>query len=700
VRYGLGIDAGGTYTDTVIYDFESGKVLSYAKAITEKDDLKKGINNALNNLPEEIVSQVRLVSLSTTLATNACVEGKGSRAMLLMLGCDRNTVAQFGSRYGIPSVDEIIFVEGGHTYEGDVKCEPDWEMLKKTVMKYKDLTSSFAITELCGNMNPEYEIKAKEIISELTGYTVVTASEVSRELNFMKRAASALINAQLIPLINEFLDAVKTILKVRKIDAQLVIVRGDGSLMSEEFTRRMPVETLLCGPAASVIGASNLSGRKICIVVDMGGTTTDLAVVTDGIIDFAHKGVKIGKWQTGTKSISVKPVGLGGDSLIGFDNNDEITILSYRAAPLSWLADRWPEVMDQIEKIYNEKKYHTFSLCEFYYLVKGVDRSSYYNDKEIAVCRALKNGPLSVRSLAEAVGTDIYMLDVKRLEKHGVIMKSGLTPTDMMHIKGDFNVWDKKASRLGALIMANRLHMNLDELISTVDRKVKEKLYINIMKILLEKEDEAYKDELSEPCLELVMKGFGNKKGKFFNVNYNTNYCLVGIGAPIHVFLQDVAESMGTECIVPENAAVANAIGAITGNVSYQETVSIKPTYTAAGISDYRCYSSERSMKFLKYDEALEWSKAEAEKIAVKNAYAMGSGDVKVVLDFQEKGYTPNAGYFNMDQDDEVKKESSDFKESAASIDSSASKDAEESVNQFLLETNVVARAIGTLKWI
>ena len=107
----------------------------------------------------------------------------------------------------------------------------------------------------------------------MDGLLVVCGHELASQLNFLKRAATALLNARLIPLINEFIDAVKLGLKERGIDAPLVIVCGDGSIMSEEFVRDRPVETLLSGPAASGIGGMNLSGQKNCVVVDMGGTT-------------------------------------------------------------------------------------------------------------------------------------------------------------------------------------------------------------------------------------------------------------------------------------------------------------------------------------------------------------------------------------------------------------------------------------------
>lgn len=646
MKYGLGIDAGGTYTDSVIYDFETKEVICYAKSITDKEDLKRGINEGLEQLPKELIGQVELVALSTTLATNACVEGKGSRAILILIGCDRQTTSKYGRQYGLPDVNEIIFIEGGHTYDGDVSMEPDWNILKEEVLKRRQNADSFAIVELSGMMNPEYEIKARDIVSELTGMPVVYANEVTRELNFMKRAASVLINAQLIPLINEFLDAVRANLEKREINAPMVIVRGDGSLMSEEFARRMPVETLLSGPAASVIGAMKLSGRQDCLVVDMGGTTSDFAIIEKDMIKFADRGINIGKWQTGTRSIAMKPVGLGGDSLITFDRYDNLVISPFRVAPLSYLAHKWPSVLDEMQEIYMESRVHTNSLCEFFYLVKDISSYSYYDEREEAIVKALKDGPLSITKLAEKAGTTIYEMRFKRLEQNGIIMRSGLTPTDIMHLSGDFAAWSTEGARLGASIMSDRLGKSIKTLIDDITKMVKKKLYLNIVKLLMENEDKEYKyEEISEKLEQLILKGYNgtdnkSNRKKSLRIGLSTEFALIGIGAPIHVYLPDVAKALNTECVIPKNAGVANAVGAITGDIRGEETVVIKPVYNGVDAGAYNCHTSREKRVFSKYNEALEWAKEEAERLAKSSAKTRGAGDVRIIVDVKESSIT------------------------------------------------------------
>ncbi|MGI6113136.1 MAG: hydantoinase/oxoprolinase family protein, partial [Mahellales bacterium] len=320
MRLGLGIDTGGTYTDAVIYDFDKEEVLDGNKALTTKEDLNIGINEVLSKFSDDMLAKVQLVSLSTTLATNACVENKGGRGLLILMGYDHDILREYGHKYGLPLGNgDIVLVSGSHSQTGEVVQQPDWDRLREIVEEYKDKIDAFGIAEYWGIRNPEFEKQAKKLIMDTTGLPVVCAHELSGEINSLRRAASTLLNARLIPLTDGLMKAVKKSLQQRSIKAPLMIVRGDGSLMSEGFAKEKPVETLLSGPAASVVGGMKLSGTNECIILDMGGTTSDLAIVRDGRVTLAEEGVDIGEWRTATQAIEVKTMGLGGDSLISFD---------------------------------------------------------------------------------------------------------------------------------------------------------------------------------------------------------------------------------------------------------------------------------------------------------------------------------------------------------------------------------------------
>lgn len=108
MKIGIGIDTGGTCTDAVVYQFENHKILAYAKTVTTKDNLSIGIGNALDGLPRDLVDKSEVIALSTTLATNACVEGKGGRAKLVMFGINPDTVRRVGNEYGLSMDDDSL----------------------------------------------------------------------------------------------------------------------------------------------------------------------------------------------------------------------------------------------------------------------------------------------------------------------------------------------------------------------------------------------------------------------------------------------------------------------------------------------------------------------------------------------------------------------------------------------------------------
>ncbi|MCR3923300.1 MAG: hydantoinase/oxoprolinase family protein, partial [Firmicutes bacterium] len=378
MRIGIGIDTGGTYTDAVIYDFDTKKILSSAKSLTTKEDLAVGIGNALDELPALVLQDAAIVSLSTTLATNACVEEKGGRGKLIFIGADEDVVVRTGQSYGLPLAQEIYFLDGEVNLMGDVVREPDWHVFLEDSKDWISDADAIAVVQQLGIRNSETERKVKELISKEYELDVICGYELFSDLNYIKRGASTLLNARLIPVIDEFLKAIKLSLEKRKIYAPVVIVRSDGSLMSESFTTVRPVETLLCGPAASVMGGVELTGEEDCLIVDMGGTTTDMAIVRNGVPVKAKDGVNVGKWQTFVKAVYIDTFGLGGDSSIRMDRQGSLVLGSSRVVPLSILADRWPIVVEKLKALVKSRMKSVNPLHEFFYLVKEIGSNAKY----------------------------------------------------------------------------------------------------------------------------------------------------------------------------------------------------------------------------------------------------------------------------------------------------------------------------------
>ncbi|MGN1410343.1 MAG: hydantoinase/oxoprolinase family protein [Eubacteriales bacterium] len=626
MKLGIGIDTGGTYTDAVIYDFEGKTILGSAKSLTTKNDLTVGILGAIDGLPEDLVQQTEIISLSTTLATNACVEDKGGRAKLIFFGGDKNVIDQYGCQYGLPSSDEMYIQESYTRFSGETDRDPDWELFENQIENGFENLDGVGIIEMNAMRNgASVEKKAKEIFQRKHNIPVVCGHELFSELNCLRRGASTLLNAGLFPVISEFMESVKKALAVRNIHpSSVVIVRSDGSLMSEKFASLRPVETLLCGPAASVIGCTQLTDCPNSIVVDMGGTTTDIAFINNGVPVTVTDGVSIGRWRTFVNGLYVKTFGLGGDSAVHYEGK-KLYLEEYRVVPLCIAAEKYPSVIDRLRNL--EKKKHTRFLYEFYMLIKDIEDSARYTDEEKAFCRALKDGPLLISEAAAAVGKDIYTLHAERLIKDGAVQICGLTPTDIMHIKGDFTKYRTEASILGAEFVAHNLEVSVEELCDLVYDEVKKKLYTNIVKAMLENKYAEYmKNGVNESVERFITDTYeevrDGKPDGLFSVMFKTEYTLVGVGAPIFVFLEDVARMLGTHAVIPKNHEVANALGAIAGSVSAEYSVEIKPDNNAEGTSGYIVYGSGGNKTFEKIEDAIDFAvldatgrvRAEAEK--------------------------------------------------------------------------------------
>ena len=191
-------------------------------------------------------------------------------------------------------------------------------------------------------------------------------------MNSLQRGASTLLNARLIPIIQDFIKAIHKALEERNIHAEVVIMRSDSSLMSEAFAAQRPVETLVCGPAASAMGGLALTGEKEGIIVDMGGTTTDIALLENARPVQSEKGIRVGKWRTFVKGLDIDTFALGGDTAIRHTGNGELELGSRRIVPISLLAKRHPEILATLREISLRERPHTKLLHEFYTLVREV----------------------------------------------------------------------------------------------------------------------------------------------------------------------------------------------------------------------------------------------------------------------------------------------------------------------------------------
>ena len=641
---GIGIDTGGTCTDAVIYDLDTKQVLASAKSATTHERLEIGIGESLGKLPAGLVRQASYISLSTTLATNACVENKGGRVCLIFIGVDRKTVEESYQDYGFDGTDYMRFLDA----DPAKGIAPDWDFLEEMIPGIVAAYDSVAVSQvLPRENNGAYEKETRRRILEKKNMTVVCAYEIFKDLNVIRRGAGALLNARLIPVVEEFFAAVHHVLEERQIPLPFLIMRSDGSLVSEQYSARYPVETLLCGPTASVKGAAELMPSKQAVVVDMGGTTSDIALVKDGVPKEDPNGVKVGQWKTFVRGIDIDTFALGGDSRVGYGDG-ELFLCPERVLPVSQLAGRYPQVLAELKRQWKRYGGNTRPLYEHLVLMKRIrGRETHYTEQERQICQILEGAPLGMEQLALRLGTDVYHLDTSRLEREGILLRSGFTPTDAMVLSGDHWTSDHpraafEAAEYAAGFLAKSTGRNRKEIPGEVYRLVKEKLYCNLVRILWEDAHETGK-EGSSPDLERFAKeafaaemeriraGADGGEGSFFRNQFGTDALLLGVGAPTHVFLQDVAKALHTESVLSEYSGVCNALGALLGDVCVYETVEVRVDYMISSWDveneNYIVYGDKKET-YPSMEAAVERAAVLARQRAVQKARDCGAGEI------------------------------------------------------------------------
>jgi N-methylhydantoinase A/oxoprolinase/acetone carboxylase beta subunit len=629
LKIGLGIDAGGTYTDTVIYDFERDQTISKSKALTTRWDFTVGIKNALAKLDQEKLHKVEMVSLSTTLATNAIVEGEGQTVGMIIM-----------PPYGRFEPEDIPYepkaiISGQLEITGREICPVDKEQVKQVVrrMVAKDGVKAFAVSGYAGAINPNHELKVKQIIRQKTGLFVTCGHELSDILNFKTRAHTAMLNARIIPKLTKLLLDLEKVLAQRNILAPIVVVKGDGTLMSAAMAKERPVETILSGPAASVAGARHLTGLRDALVVDMGGTTTDTAALVDGAVSVCETGSNVGGHKTHVKALQIRTVGLGGDSLIQYERG-KFCLGPRRVAPIAWLGAMYSGTGKALDFLNIHLDRYTLSTRDMQILaLTGSPDNLDLTPLEKKIFTLLKARPHSIDELLKRTGSLLEMsLNLERLEKYFVIQRCGLTLTDLLHVTERFNRWDKNAAEEYCRMFSRLAKMDIPQMAEHLLNMAETRLTLELLKRQLD--DEVDPDALHTcPVCQTLVGNLLSDGNDQYVVRIDLKRPVVGIGAPIHFFLPRAAKALGTEAVLPENADVANAIGAITSNVVVKRQLRIIPDeqggFLIEGLAGMR--------HFKKFEDADDFARDELVQRVRNLARIAGTSAQEIKLKIEDK---------------------------------------------------------------
>lgn len=561
MELGLGIDTGGTYTDAAMVDLRDKKLIAWNKSPTTPHDLTEGIEDSVRSLlRRERVdpTQVKLVGLSTTLATNSVLESRGGRVGLIGIGWDTKDADALGAEH-------CVFIKGGHDSRGRELDALDLKRLREAIVDMAEEVDAFVVSSMFSVYQPSHEDRARHAIRELTGMPVVAAYELSGELGVIERSVTAVLNARLLPIISDFLDRVESSLRVVRIKANMVVLKGDGNVMPVKMARERPVETVLSGPAASLLGGSRLSGLDNCLVVDMGGTSTDIAYIDGGFPRIAREGAQVAGWRTRVRSIDATTVALGGDSEIGSDIHGDLKIGPARVLPLALAGER---VKDLPRMIMDRRRTDFMVTARSPERLSGANLLVYQKVQELGLCDEEE---------LRASLPDVYLVrEIARdMVRSGHLLRTGLTPTDVFNLEGLYRIGDEASSRAGVEHYLEGTRMSVESYCRRVLHRMVGKLAEEVVRKVVAEEVGNLPRDASVDRLVQVMAGEHNPGS--FRIAFRMDRPIVGIGGPARLLMPSLREVLGAEVVIPEGGAVGNAVGAVCSRISETLTLRIQP---------------------------------------------------------------------------------------------------------------------------
>jgi len=527
--YGIGIDTGGTFTDSVLKNLETGEIESFAKVPTTHYDLGKGIEACLEILlrnKDIKKDEIKVIGVSSTLATNAVVEKKGGDTALFIIGIEKHME--------LP-VAGFKFIEGGHDVFGNEVKELDMEALLDGVLFFKGRVDSYAVVSAMSFANPAHELVAKKAINLVDEKPVYISSDVSSAPGLEERAATAVLNARLMPVMEDFIKGLKRSVEKYADIKTLKIIDGEGGFLNFDEAVERSVKTFGSGPASTAyFGVLNMDNAVVC---DIGGTTTDILLVEDKK-PVTDETSRIGDLDTHVKTVRMKTIGLGGDSRIGLDLRKNLFIGPKRVEPLCF--------KENIES--PEKWMEFFENDVLYYLSSNknvpLEIEEVLGRKEFA----------SIKDFYDEMGRSEKTKEkIEDFVNRGILGVCGFTPTDVLCILERIDAPFKEHAHAGAEVIAKELDISVNQLCEKILEKIEDRIVDSIVEFLT--------THSSGKKIEEVFPDW--RKNKYLNIEFGSKFPVIGAGAAAGHFLEGVSKKLKTELILPRFHEVGNALGAL-----------------------------------------------------------------------------------------------------------------------------------------
>ena len=311
----IGIDMGGTHIDGVIID--NGTIITSIKNNTDRNDLFGTIQTTVQQLLDNIdKTKITRINLSTTVSTNAIVENKVSKVGMIVQNGP-------GMRHDFSAAgDQLSSISGYIDHRGSIVkgvTKDEIEASKAEFIAHG--IEAVGVVSKFSTRNPSHELAIAELMAHDFD-SVTTGHSLSGKLNFPRRVHTTYLNAAVSSTFNKFAENIKKSLTEQGVDAPVFVLKADGGTMDLATAKNIPVESILSGPAASFMGLNALfSDTADGVLLDIGGTTTDIFFLANGVPLFEPLGISIGQHKTLIRSIYSVSVGIAGDSFVRVENN-------------------------------------------------------------------------------------------------------------------------------------------------------------------------------------------------------------------------------------------------------------------------------------------------------------------------------------------------------------------------------------------
>jgi N-methylhydantoinase A/oxoprolinase/acetone carboxylase beta subunit len=535
-KYIIGIDTGGTYTDAALLDTDSGAIIATSKKPTTHYNLSVATGDALAELlttTGATADQIEKVVLSSTLATNSVVENKGARVAVIVIG--------YVKHFRLP-VKAVVFAKGGHNIQGQEEQPLELEYLVELISGLKNEVDAYGICSAMSIKNPAHELVAEKAISMIDPKPVFCSHRISELTGMEKRAATAGLHAKLMPVMEEFITGVRQAMDTLQLHCPVLVIGGNGNPINGDRATQEAGLTVASGPACTAhFGATHATATDSSLVIDVGGTTTDIAMIENGQPIMSDEGCQIGSWKTHIEAVDMHTGGIGGDSHVSINAQGVISIGPARVTPLS-TSQNLPPLNQWLGEGDNGKL-----------IALQPDTNGKLPDDELTRL-LLQHGQLTPATIREKTGLGGIPLDkqLEQLTRQQLIFECGFTPTDALHVLGKIDIGNRDIAIQGAEILGLVTGMKPEQFAQTVIDKTCE--------------------QIENLVLDYVVRHYwGNSLTSFIatrnnhpvlGVDFSIKTPLIGIGAAARFLLPEVAKNLKTTIFFPEHCEVGNAVGA------------------------------------------------------------------------------------------------------------------------------------------